>query len=127
MKARIFISVLLLLLIAAIPVLAGKGGVKVSATTVDCGDAKKETNVLTSGGSARVWINVPAGADLDDITYAINDQGKPIVNPTTLTVTGCGDGYFFGDITLPTAQGNVTLTVNDKEDSNIGADSFRLK
>jgi hypothetical protein len=94
---------------------------------VDCGDAKKETNVLTSGGPARVWINVPAGANLDGITYSINDQGRPIVNPTTLTVTACGDGFFFGDITLPAAQGSVTLTVNDNEDSIIGADSFRLR
>jgi len=127
MKAHIFISVLLLLLIAAVPVMAGEGGVKVSTVTVDCGDAKKETNVLTSGGAGRVWINVPAGANIDGITYSINDKGKPIVNPTTLTVTGCGDGYFFGDITLPAVQGSVTLTVQDNEDSNIGADSFRLK
>lgn len=127
MKARIFMSVLLLMAIAAVPVLAGKGGVKVSTTTVDCGDAKKETNVLTSGGSGRIWINVPSGANTDGLTYSINDKGKPVVNPTTLTVTGCGDGYFFGDITLPAVQGTFTLTAENSDSSNIGADSFRLK
>jgi hypothetical protein len=127
MKARILMSVFLLILLAAVPAVAGKGGVKVSAVTVDCGDAKKETNVLTSGGGARIWINVPSGANTDGLTYTINDKGKPIVNPTTLTVTSCGDGYFFGDITLPAVQGSVTLTVQGSDDSNIGADSFRLR
>ena len=127
MKVRIFMSVLLLMLIAAVPLMAGKGGVKVSAITVDCGDAKKETNVLTSGGSARIWINLPAGTNTDDISYTISDKGKPIVNLTTFTVTGCGDGYFFGDITLPAAQGSVTLTVEHGDGTNVGSDSFRLQ
>jgi hypothetical protein len=127
MKARIFISVLLLILIAALPVMAGKGGVKVSATTLDCGDAKKESNVLTSGGPARIWINVPAGTDTDDISYTITNKGTPIVNLTTFTVTGCGDGFFFGDITLPATQGTVTLSVEHSDATIVGSDSFQLE
>jgi hypothetical protein len=127
MKARIFMGVLLLMLIASVPLMAGKGGVEVSAVTVDCGDEKKEANVLTSGGAARIWINVPAGTDTDDISYAITDKGKPIVNPTTFTVKGCGDGYFFGDITLPAMQGTVTLSVEHSDATIVGSDSFQLE
>jgi hypothetical protein len=127
MKARIFMSVLLLMFITAIPVMAGKGGVKVSAATVDCGDAKKESNVLTSGGTARIWINVPAGTDTDDISYAVTNKGTPIVNLTTFTVTGCGDGYFFGDINLPATKGTVTLSVERSDATVLGSDSFQLE
>ncbi|MCI0413409.1 hypothetical protein L0222_11510 [bacterium] len=127
MKARIIMTGLLLILIAAAPLIAGKGGIKVSTVTVDCGDAKKETNILTSGGSARIWINVPAGNDTDNISYTISDKGKPIVNLTTFTVTGCGDGYFFGDITLPATQGTVTLSVECGDGTNVGSDSFQLE
>ena len=126
MKARVILSVLLLVVLAA-PLMAGKGGVKVSAVTVDCGDPKKETNELTSGGAARIWINVPAGNNTDDISYTISDKGKPVVNLTSFTVTACGDGFFYGDITLPAVQGSVTLSVENSDGTNVGSDSFRLQ
>jgi hypothetical protein len=43
-----------------------------------------------------------------------------------IAVTSCGDGYFFGDITLPSGNGSVTLSV-EGNGKNIGSDSFRLK
>ncbi len=127
MKTVIVLSTLVLLSIVCVPAMAGKGGVETSTPAVDCGDANKEINALESGGAARIWINVPAGTKTDGLTYSISNKDKPITNPATFTVTACGDGYFYGDITLPDAKGSVTLSVKDADGANVGSDNFRLK
>ena len=124
---RTMIWIFLLLLFAASFASAGKGGIQVSAITVDCGDEDKEGDVLESGAGARIWINVPAGTNTDGISYTITDQSNPVVNATNLTVTACGDGYFYGDITLPAAEGTFTLTVTQADGTNLGSDTFQLK
>ena len=125
MKVQILGFVFIFVLLCAFAT-AGDGGVQVSAVTVDCGDSDKEAAALDSGSPARIWINVPAGTGTDGLTFEISDQAKPVTNPTTLTVTACGDGWFYGDITLPAAEGSVTLSVVDKDGASIGSDSFRL-
>ena len=107
--------------------ISGKGGIQVSLVTADCGDSDKDAEVLESASPARIWVNVPAGTNTDGLSYEISDQAKPITNPTTFTVTACGDGWFYGDITLPTAEGSVTLSVVDKDGASIGSDNFRLR
>ena len=109
------------------PLMAGEGGVQVGPVTADCAAALKEADVLPSGGSARIWLNVPAGKNTDGLSYTITDEGKPLVNPTNFTVTSCGDGYFYGDITLPAGNGSVTLSVIQADGANVGNDTFRLQ
>ena len=117
----------LIFIFFAMAAFAGNSGVQVSPVTVDCGDERKESDVLESASPARIWINVPAGTDTDGLTFEIADQAARVVNPTTFTVTACGDGFFYGDITLPAAQGSVTLIVLDGEGAKVGSDSFRLE
>jgi hypothetical protein len=126
MKAQKFAFLFLIVLLWA-PIFAGNGGIQVSAVTVDCGDNNKEVEVLDSASPARIWVNVPAGTDTDGLTFEISDQASPITNPTTFTVTACGDGWFYGDITLPAGNGTVTLSVVDKDGASVGSDSFRLR
>lgn len=125
MKKLVWIALVFCLISA--PAIAGKGGVQVSTVTVDCGDEAKESNILESAGPARIWLNVPAGTNTDGLTFEITDQGKPVANPTTFVVTACGDGWFYGDITLPAGKGSVTLSVEDRDGANVGSDTFQLE
>jgi hypothetical protein len=126
MKAQNFAFLFILLLLCG-PAIAGNGGIQVSPVTVDCGDSNKEAEVLDSASPARIWVNVPAGTDTDGLTFEISDQANPVTNPTTFAVTACGDGWFYGDITLPAGDGTVTLSVVDKDGASVGSDSFRLR
>ena len=127
MKVQQFIILGFILFLMAGSAISGDGGIQVSAVTADCGDSDKEAEILDSASAARIWINVPASTNTDGLTFEISDQAKPVTNPTTFTVTSCGDGWFYGDITLPAAEGSVTLSVVDKDGANIGSDSFRLR
>jgi hypothetical protein len=116
-----------ILFLMCAPAMAGKGGIQVSPTTVDCGDNQKEAEILDSASPARIWVNLPAGTDTDGLTFEITDQANPVTNPTTFTVTACGDGWFYGDISLPEGEGTVTLSVTDQDGAAVGSDSFRLR
>ena len=124
MKKYLFV---LLLCIFSVPVFAVNGGVQVSAVSVDCSNAQKEADVLDHGSAARLWISVPSGDKSDDLTFRITDQEKTIVNPTNFRTTGCGDGYFFGDITLPDYRGAITILVEHADGTKVGTDTLRLK
>ena len=127
MKRKTFAMMLPVLFLVVFSVYSGNGGVQVSAVTVDCGDSNKEANILESGGSARIWLNVPAGTNTDGISYTITDNAKPVVNATTFSVTACGDGYFYGDVTLPKIEGSFTLNVLQSDGASMGSDSFRVQ
>ena len=117
----------LILCIFSVPLFAVNGGVQVSAITVDCGDANKKADVFDHGSQARIWISVPSGAQTDDLSYTITDKDKTIGNPTNFKTTSCGDGYFFGDITLPDHKGEVTIVVQHGDGKKVGSDTLQLK
>jgi hypothetical protein len=126
MNMKKYIIVLLFCIISA-PVFAVNGGVQISAVTVDCADTNKDADVFDRASQARLWISVPSGAQTDDLSFTITDQGKTIVNPTNLKVAACGDGYFFGDIALPNSGGTMTIVVEHGDGTKVGSDSFRLR
>jgi hypothetical protein len=106
---------------------AAEGEVTLSSTDVECIDAEKERNVLASGGTGRIWVNVPAAKTTVGLQYVMEEEGNVIVNPTTFSLDGCGDGYHFADITLPAVQGSITIHVKDSEGNKIGSDTFILE
>ena len=124
MKKYLFVF---LLCIVGSLLFAVNGGVEISTTTVDCGDANKAAEEFDHSSQARLWVSVPSGTRTDDLSYNIHDQGKVVVNPTNFRVSACGDGYFFGDVALPDARGSVTLVVEHGDGTKVGSTTFLLR
>ncbi len=94
---------------------AKAGGIKVSDTSVSCGDPTKETNQLFAFGSAKLWLNNVA---TDTPYYTITCKKGQTSNTTSclqVSPSSCGDSdpnyeFFFFPTTGDTDV-KCTLTV----------------
>lgn len=120
--------VLLTLIVVAIPLMAkdDTGGVKISNTSVSCGDVNKETKEVC--GTLRVWINVSsknANTPSSSWQWQNTDKGKTIASSNfSGGWNSCGDGYYYSDISTGGASGTHTLQVSNGGGLNIGSDTW---
>jgi hypothetical protein len=111
--------------------MAKTGGIKVSETSVSCGDPGKEDNQLSSGGSAEIWLNFKGGQSLTD-WYTISCNDGTSVDCTEADFTDClteDPGYAYFDFTTPSTSGkNTSCTLKLYTDSgcvnNVSGDSW---
>ena len=128
----LFCAMFALVCLTATFAIAASGGIKVSATSINCGDSTKESNNLTGANRADVWFNLPGGPT-SNITrwYTITCRNGVSEACDDIRLSYCGSedpNYYTDDFLLPNTTGTrctFTLYANSTCTSAISSDTWR--